>query len=185
MVSGRESWLGGRRVAVAALILASLLLLLACDGDGSGSIQWQLPLTSPPDPHGAQQSQALPAWAAMNQGSARFMLLQTGTARTFSMQVSSGASAEVQGVRVRLLGLAAHLRMKSGTYIEDENVHNPAAYVEVSEKGRRIYRGWLYQEFPEMFGPDSPNWRLWLKQVHIKPSPDNGTSEPGARSSAG
>ena len=159
------------RVVCLSLVAACLSLVAACEADNSGNIQWQLPLTPPPDPHGAQQKQGLPTWAAMQKGGALLMLLQTGTARTYSMEVNAGESVEKQGVHVRLLGLAEHLRLKSGTYIEDENVHNPAAYVEVSEKGKLIYRGWLYQEFPELFGPDSPDWELWLKQVHLQPSP--------------
>ncbi len=168
------------------LMAVCLSLVIACEADNSGNIHWQLPLTPPPDPHGAQQEHALPPWAAMREGRARLVLLQMGPARTFSMEVESGKTVEQQGVRVRLLGLTEHLRLKSGTYIEDKNVHNPAAYVEVSEKGKLIYRGWLYQEFPELFGPDSPDWKLWLKHVQIQATPEkNGTSEPGARSSAG
>ena len=169
------------------MAFALCLSLTACGGDESDQIQWQLPLTPPEDPHGAQQTQALPEWVADYQGSAHFMLLETGTARTFEFDLAIGTTSEKQGVTVRLLGLTERLRLKSGSYIEDENVHNPAAYVEISEKGKLIYQGWLYQEFPELFGPDSPDWKLWLKKVDVQLLPEDAedVSQPSARSSAG
>ncbi len=181
-----DSGQGTRRRSLLFVAMAACLLLSSCGSDES-QIHWQLPLTPPDDPHGAQQAQPLPEWVAGRQGSVHLMLLQISTARTFEFDIAMGEVTEQQGVNISLLGLSANLRLKAGTYIEDENVHNPAAYVEVSEKGKLIYRGWLYQEFPELFGPDSPNWKLWLKQVNVLPLPDDAkkTSKLGARSSAG
>jgi len=68
------------------------------------------------------------------------------------------------------------LRLKSGSYIEDENVHNPAAFVEISREDRQVYRGWLYQEFPELFGPDMENWKLSLRGLVIR---QDDTQEDG------
>ena len=73
----------------------------------------------------------------------------------------------------------------SGTFIEDENVHNPAAFVELTYKGELVYRGWLYQEFPELFGPDTPGWKLWLKAVTVRAPSEEGIETQGSLSSAG
>ncbi|MDQ6971608.1 MAG: DUF2155 domain-containing protein [Mariprofundaceae bacterium] len=138
-----------------------------------------MPLAAPNDPHGAAVAQHLPDWAVRTQGKAELVLLEKETARRFTLQLESGTDTAFHGMHFRLLGLATGLRMKSGSYIDDENVHNPAAFVEVSRDKRQIYRGWLYQEFPELFGPDMADWKLWLKGLgisQIDPAPEDEAS---------
>ena len=150
-------------------VLLLVLLCVACGQDEKQQIDWQLPLATPNDPHGSAVNQPIPQWAESALGSAELALLQKDTARLFTVQLESGMDVVFKDTHFRLLGLANGLRMKSGSYIDDKNVHNPAAFVEVSRAGRQIYRGWLYQEFPELFGPDMDNWKLWLRGLVIKP----------------
>jgi len=150
------------------LVLLLVLALPGCGQNESQQIDWQLPLAAPNDPHGATANQMLPEWAAMARGSAELVLLQKNTALRSTLQLLSDIDVDFKGMHFRLLGLAEGLRLKSGSYIDDENVHNPAAFVEISREKRQIYRGWLYQEFPELFGPDMENWKLWLNQVVIE-----------------
>ncbi len=151
-------------------LIFTVLLLCSCDQQKpEQQIQWQLPLATPQDPHGASTAQALPDWAKAVHGSASIALLHTDTAQTFDVDVSEGKAVESGGFTIRLLGLAQGLRIKSGAFIDDKNVHNPAAFVEISQDGKAIYHGWLYQDFPEMFGPDTVDWKIWVKDISIQP----------------
>jgi len=152
-----------------------LCLALALTGCGQEQekdhIQWQLPMTAPTDPHGTQLAQqALPEWVAAAEGSASLVFLHKSTARTEVVELVSGGEADYQNWRVKLLGLAQGLQVKSGAFIDAENVHNPAAFVEMAKDGKVVYRGWLYQEFPELFGPDDSEWKVWLKEVKVRPA---------------
>jgi len=151
------------------------LALQGCGKNESEQIDWQLPVAASSDPHGDNINQNLPDWATAVQGNIELVLLQKDTARRFTVPLAIGADASFQDMHFRLLGLAEGLRLKSGSYIDDKNVHNPAAFVEIIRADRQIYRGWLYQEFPELFGPDMADWKLWLGKVVI----NSDTSEAG------
>jgi len=156
-------------------IAATLALLAGCGGDERETIQWQLPLTAPQDPHGGQSDQSLiPEWAAANKGTAKLMFLKTSTAQTFDVEVVSDERKMFHDWDIMLLGMAKGLRTQNGSFIDDENVHNPAAFVELTLKGEPVYRGWIYQEFPELFGPDTPGWKLWLKGVTVRAPSQEG-----------
>jgi len=158
-------------------VLMTLLLLAGCDDNSHEKIQWQLPLTAPEDPHGGQSDQSLvPEWAANVEGSAKLMFLHTTTARSFNVEVVKGEKKMFHDWDIQLLGLANGLRIRNGTFIDDENVHNPAAFVELTLKGEPVYRGWIYQEFPELFGPDTPGWKLWLKGVTVRAPQEEGSN---------
>ena len=162
-------------MAVFLASVLSLLLLSGCGSDEPETIKWQLPLTAPDDPHGGQlASAALPEWAMSAEGDAKIMFLEVSTARVSHLEISSQESKSLKDWDVTLLGLAKGLRTESGTFIDDENVHNPAAFVELIYKGDLVYRGWLYQEFPELFGPDTPGWKLWLKAVTVRAPLEEG-----------
>ncbi|MDX8411487.1 MAG: DUF2155 domain-containing protein [Mariprofundaceae bacterium] len=169
---------------VLAVCLALVSGMAACGKDDGEQIQWQLPLTVPPDPHGAAISDALPEWAQQATGEAYIEALAKDEARSSNMQLSMGGSASAFGINIELLGLARGLRMKSGAYIDDTNVHNPAAFIEVKEGDAVLYRGWLYQEFPEMFGPDLAKVKLLLKSVSLEEA-ETTDDQQSARSSAG
>jgi len=150
--------------------------LQGCGQDEPAQIDWQLPLAASGDPHGDSVNQNIPDWAASAQGSIELVLLQKNTARRFTLPLVIGADASFQDMHFRLLGLAEGLQLKSGSYINDKNVHNPAAFVEIIRSNRQIYRGWLYQDFPELFGPDMADWKLWLDKVVIKEAVESNTS---------
>ncbi|MDX8403549.1 MAG: DUF2155 domain-containing protein [Mariprofundaceae bacterium] len=175
-----------KRMPLLSVALFFLLLLSGCDSHDKATIQWQLPLTAPEDPHGGQDDQAtLPEWATSVKGSASLMFLQTTTARSFDVDVIKDEKKMFHDWDVTLLGLANGLRTQSGAFIDDKNVHNPAAFVELSYKNKLVYRGWLYQEFPELFGPDTPGWKLWLKAVTVRAPSEEGIEKQGSLSSAG
>ena len=112
--------------------LAILSLLAGCGDDDRETIKWQLPLTAPDDPHGGQIDQSmLPEWASVAEGSVSLMFLQVSTARSFSVDVANHEKKMFHDWDVTLLGLAKGLRTRAGTFIDDENVHNPAAFVEL------------------------------------------------------
>ncbi|MDX8395510.1 MAG: DUF2155 domain-containing protein [Mariprofundaceae bacterium] len=166
-------------------LTASVLLLSACNNQDENAIQWQLPLTAPNDPHGIQSGGVnSPAWVTTSRGHATIVLLQKSTARSWEIPIVSPLEASSGPWRIHLLGLAQGLRLKDGAFIDDKNVHNPAALVELFFENRKVYSGWLYQQFPEMFGPDSQDWKLWLKNISIQ-IPLEGENETGSLSSAG
>jgi hypothetical protein len=179
-----RAWSVIRCFAALAVCLGLVSGMAACGKDDDEQIQWQLPLTVPPDPHGSEISDALPEWAQQAAGAAHIEALAKDEARSNSMQIAMGDSASAFGINIELLGLARGLRMKSGAYIDDTNVHNPAAFIEVKEDDAVLYRGWLYQEFPEMFGPDLVKVKLLLKSVTFKEA-ETTDDQQSARSSAG
>ncbi|TLS65749.1 DUF2155 domain-containing protein [Mariprofundus erugo] len=153
-----------------ALLVSVVLLAGGCEQQKTEKIKWQLPLEAPADPHSAQSHEAVPAWAAARQGSADLVILHKTTTRLTTVTVASGAGADVDDVRISLLGLASGLRIKNNAFIDDSAVYNPAAFVEVLVHGKMIYRGWLYQEFPELFGVDNSEWTVWLKGISVPPA---------------
>ncbi len=153
---------------------ACLLMLLAlggCDNQQPEEIHWQMPLETEADPHGVQVGAAVPDWAASRQGEAELVWLEKSTTRVQHVSLRTGETASVQGFEVHLLGLAQGLRnTSSGAFLDDQNVDNPAAFVEISRHGKGVYRGWLYAKFPEMFGMDNPQWKVWLKGINLRPA---------------
>ena len=157
-----------------ALLLSVLLLNAGCEQQKSGKIQWQLPLAVPAGPHGMQAHVvAIPAWAVARQGDAELVWLQKSTTHRIYTKLALGGVADVQGWHIRLLGLASGLRVGKSSFLNDTNVDNPAALVELSRNGKMIYRGWLFEKFPELFGLDDPEWKVWLKSVTFRPTVKN------------
>ncbi|MDX8404874.1 MAG: DUF2155 domain-containing protein [Mariprofundus sp.] len=152
--------------------VAAVLLSGGCEQQKPENIQWQLPLQAPEDPHGPQSNVAIPAWAADNRGDAELVWLHKSTTHLKTTTLAVGGSAEIADWHIRLLGLASGLRIKNKAFIDDRNMHNPAALVELSRGGEVVYRGWLYQEFPELFGLDDPEWKVWLKGINIRGAKD-------------
>ena len=152
-----------------ALIAITLLMLSACEQKQPDKIQWQLPLQAPDDPHSGNGDATVPEWASAIQGEAEVVWLQKNTTRRFTTKLVMGGSAMVQNWEIRLLGLASGLRVQNKAFLNDEKVDNPAAFVEVSRNGKTVYRGWLYKKFPELFGMDDPEWKIWLKGITLRP----------------
>jgi len=175
-------------MSVMALI-AVTVSFSACEQQGPEEISWQLPLIAPEDPHGSDVSQVMPDWAASAVGSVDIALLEKNTARLYKANLAVKGESMLLNTEIKVLGAAAGLRLKSGSYINDEKVDNPAVFVEVSEHGKMIYQGWLYKNFPELFGPDSAEWKLWLEDLHLetvlpelneeKPADGDMMSRPG------
>ena len=157
-------------VNLGLLLLSIALLGTACEQQ-TEQIEWQMPLEAPEDPHGNQQAYAeVPEWAATRLGEAEIAWLNKHTTKIHASRTALGGISKVGDLDIRLLGLASGLRVKNGAFLDDENVDNPAAFVEISHRGKIIYRGWLYEKFPEMFGMDDPDWKVWLKGISIRPT---------------
>jgi len=155
-----------------SLLLFIALFLTACEQEQADQIQWQLPLKAPVDPHGVQQATiTIPEWAVARQGQAEIVWLQKSTTQTFTTTLALGGATRLKNWDIQLLGLASGLRVQNSAFLNDENVHNPAALVDIRRDGMLIYRGWLYKKFPELFGMDNPEWKVWLKGITLRPLP--------------
>ncbi len=168
--------------ALMALIMA--FILSGCEDNKPSQIEWQLPLEAPEDPHGSHQVLVVPDWAAASLGDAEFVWLQKSTARLFPVHLASGAQISIEEWDIHLLGLASGLRIQNKAFLNDENVDNPAAFVSISRDGKPVYTGWLYAKFPELFGLDDPEWKVWLKGITLRPALEDGDNK-GSLSSAG
>ncbi|MDX8398575.1 MAG: DUF2155 domain-containing protein [Mariprofundaceae bacterium] len=160
-----------------------LFLCTGCDKQQEAGIAWQLPLQAPQDAHKAIEDSHLPEWAGLNQGEVVLMFLHKNTAQVQAVPVTKGQTVTFGIWDVRVLGLAQGLRIKSGAFLNDESVHNAAAFIELIKNGQIVYRGWLYKDFPELFGLDDPSWKVWVKDVSIQPS--STEVKTGSLSSAG
>ena len=162
--------MGRKYVSLGLLLLSAALVSTACEQQ-TEQIEWQMPLEAPEDPHGGQQAYVeIPDWATVRLGEAELAWLNKHTTKTQISRTALGGVSKVGDWDVRLLGLASGLRVKNGAFLNDENVDNPAAFVEISLRGKVKYRGWLYEKFPEMFGMDDPDWKVWLKGISIRPA---------------
>jgi len=158
-------------IPLISLIISLALLITACEQKQSDQIQWQLPLEAPEDPHGAQQNSAsVPEWAVAQQGEAKIVWLQKNTSKILTTTIALGGATRIQKWDIQLLGLASGLRVKNKAFLNDQNVDNPAALVEIRQDNKLIYRGWLYEKFPELFGMDNPEWKVWLKSITLRPA---------------
>ncbi|MDX8390467.1 MAG: DUF2155 domain-containing protein [Mariprofundaceae bacterium] len=171
-----------RSAMISALILCGFFSLVGCNQDAKEEISWQLPLHVPNDPHATTTQVAPPEWLEVGSGIATFTFLDIHTANSLHIEIKQGGEWSYKSLRLRLVGLAQGLRVKNGAYINDENVYNPAAFMEVTDHKGVIFSGWIYQQFPELFGLDASRWKLWLKSVSVRPSSREPSS---ARSSAG
>ena len=173
------------RTAFSLLLISYMALLLAgCEQEKATQIEWQMPLEKTEDPHAGQNGEALPEWAVSQTGQAELIWLEKATTRRHSTIVEMGGTTELNGWSIQLLGLASGLRVQDRAFLNDENVDNPAAFVEVSRDGEVYYRGWLYQKFPELFGMDDPAWKVWLKGITLRPLSETKDTI-GSLSSAG
>jgi len=150
------------------------MLITACDGEKSREIEWQLPLSVPEDPHGSHQGKQLPEWAMNISGKAKIMFLKKSTARTFAVALNNGDEVVEGDWRVHVQGIAFGLRLQGNTFINDDKVHNPAAFVALYQGQILMYEGWLYQDFPELFGMDNSDWKVWLEEVTMPQSSQEG-----------
>ncbi len=152
------------------LTITLAMTLAACDGEESKEIEWQLPLSVPADPHASSKGNDLPEWATTIQGNARIVLLEKATARTFAAKLENGSKEILKGWVIQLQGLAQGLRIKDHSLINDVDVHNPAGFVTLYYRDTLVYEGWLYQNFPELFGMDNSDWKVWIEDVIMPPS---------------
>jgi hypothetical protein len=152
------------------LALGLSIFLTACDGEKVREIEWQLPLSVPNDPHASSEGNELPDWAELMQGKAKVVFLQKSTARLFAVEIENGSVKELGDWHIQLQGLALGLRVKDHTFINDEQVPNPAAFITLRQNGALMYKGWLYQDFPELFGMDNSDWKVWVEDVTVPPS---------------
>jgi len=149
---------------------ALLILVSGCEVEQSKEIEWQLPLSVPDDPHASTVGNELPEWATMLEGKANIVFLQKSTTRLSQAELENGNETMLGNWHVELLGLATGLRVKGHAFINDESVKNPAAFVRLSLTDKVMYEGWLYQDFPELFGMDNSHWKVWVQDVTMPPS---------------
>ncbi|MDX8377740.1 MAG: DUF2155 domain-containing protein [Mariprofundales bacterium] len=119
------------------------------------------------DAHGSDKSNHLPAWAAATTGIVELTILHKTTARLRTIQIDSYSAVSAVPLQLHLLGLAHGLRISDQGLFDDPLLDNPAAFIEVIYEEEIIYRGWLYRDFPELFGLDNPDWRIWLKTIQF------------------
>jgi len=150
------------------LIFMVVFLCSGCSDTKNNSIHWQLPLPAPTDLHRVKGMEELPDWAAHIEGEATLVFLHRNTAQISEVSILKGEGVGFKDWHVRVLGLAQGLRVQSGSLLNDLTVHNAASFVELSQGGIVMYRGWMYQEFPELFGLDNSNWKVWLKGVTFR-----------------
>ncbi|MDQ6990131.1 MAG: DUF2155 domain-containing protein [Mariprofundaceae bacterium] len=163
------------------------MVLCFCSGcdktEKHASIHWQLPLQSADDLHSNHQVNDIPEWARPEDGHVVLFFLHRNTAKITEISLNQGNDVTFGVWHIRLLGLAKGLRIQAGKMIDDATVDNPAALIELSLNGHIEYRGWFYLNFPELFGLDNPNWKVWLKDVTFGEISDKGNK--GSLSSAG
>ena len=154
------------------MVLAAMLasILTACDGEKPQEIEWQLPMSVPNDPHASDKGTELPEWAKSTDGRAELVFLEKSTTRTFTVEIENGSEQTLNEWGIKLQGLATGLRIKDQSFINDETTANPAGFVILTLEGRQVYKGWLYQNFPELFGLDNANWKVWMKGISVPSS---------------
>ena len=152
------------------LAISLTFTIAACDGEKAKEIEWQLPLSVPTDPHASNEGDQLPEWATTVQGHAKIVFLEKTTTRINVVELENGSQGMFKNWTFQLQGLAQGLRVKGHTFINDKNVHNPAGFVTLYDGESLMYKGWLYQDFPELFGMDNSRWKVWIKDVTVPPS---------------
>jgi len=159
------------------LVLGLAVFLTACDGEKAKEIEWQLPLSVPVDPHASSKGKQLPEWATNIQGKAKIVFLEKATARTFAVELENSSQEESQHWTIQLQGLAQGLRIKDRIFINDAEVSNPAAFVILYRDDALVYEGWLYKDFPELFGMDNSHWKVWVEAVTMPTSSQEDDKE--------
>ncbi|MDX8394050.1 MAG: hypothetical protein R8K21_05625 [Mariprofundales bacterium] len=158
-------------------------ILIACgqQDDENLHVAWHpTTVAANNDAHGSDKAGQLPTWAATTTGIAELTILNKTTARLRTIQIDSYSAVSAVPLQLNVLGLAHGLRISDKGLFDDPLLDNPAAFIEVRYEEKIIYRGWLYRDFPELFGLDNPDWRIWLKTIQFA-APINTR----ARSSAG
>ncbi|OIO68318.1 MAG: DUF2155 domain-containing protein [Zetaproteobacteria bacterium CG_4_9_14_3_um_filter_49_83] len=147
-----------------------------CEAENESNIAWQLPLQAPNDPHAAKEQAVLPEWAGASQGSVVLVFLNKETTKVESIKVETGQAVSMNGWEIQLLAVAKGLQVNENTFIDEKSVHNPAAFVALTLDGTLKYRGWLYQEFQELFGLDDSVWKVWINDVIVRAAVSEGES---------
>ncbi len=142
--------------------------LTACGGNDVAQIEWMIPMQPSQDQHSTSSLDGeVPTWAVHRGMAADLMLLHKRQARHWRYHVTEENPLHRDALRIELLGVSQHLRIGPDGYFEDEAIDNPAAYVRILKQGHTVYQGWLYQNFPELFGLDDPDWQVWLRGVQL------------------
>ncbi len=157
------------------LLLLLPLLVSGCDQEPVQPIQWQLPLTTAPDPHSPSPQATPPAWATEREGAIKLRLLSTSSGRQYTLLIPMRGEASVEDITVHLSGLAGGLRVHNGgVMFDDPEVTNPAAFITIRRGRQTRFSGWIYREFPEMFSPEIAGWKFFLDDATIRPASRDG-----------
>jgi len=145
------------------------LFLHGCENDNLTQIEWMIPMQPSNDKHtNTNVNQEPPAWSIKKGMAADIIILSTHRAQRWDYHLDSDSIVHHRDLTIELLGTAQHLRVGKQGYIEDNTVDNPAAFIRVLKQDHPVYQGWIYQEFPELFGLEDPEWQIWLK--HAEPA---------------
>jgi len=112
----------------------------------------------------------VPVWLR-HDGEVDLIALQTSTARRFIVHVPlNGEPVQgPEGWQIRAFGGAQRVRWRDGAWHEDASgVENPAAVIEIRRHGKSIYRGWMFANFPELFGPALRDWKFWIEAIRFR-----------------
>lgn len=148
------------------LIALSSMIITGCENKNSTQIEWMIPIEPSSDSHTMNTvNQEVPAWAKKPGMAADIILLSKNRAQTWNFHLTAEKIVHHRDVDIELLGTSQHLRFGKNGYIEDPKVINPAAFIRVFKQQHIIYQGWIYRDFPELFGLEDPEWQVWLKHT--------------------
>ncbi|MDQ6992339.1 MAG: DUF2155 domain-containing protein [Mariprofundus sp.] len=134
-----------------------------------------MPLEAPADPHTTQSNVTVPDWATTTQASAEFVWLNKATTKRTHISVNLGNATDMGEWQIYMLGVATGLRIKNNAFFNDENIDNPAALIELRHNNKLAYRGWIYQNFPELFGLEDKDLKVWLKAIRLRAAADSSS----------
>jgi len=148
------------------LLTCFTLTLNACENDNLTRIEWMIPMQPSNDKHtNTSLDKEVPTWSIKKGMAVDIIILSKYRAQRWDYHLNSDTIIHHRDLTIELLGTSQHLRVDKQGYLEDSTVNNPAAFIRVLKQDLPVYQGWIYQEFPELFGLEDPEWQIWLKQA--------------------
>jgi len=93
-------------------------------------------------------------------------IVDKATGRTVKeFKVKKGETVEYKGLKIKVMYIVPHLVLSDGYTSGSNEPQNPGILVEVSENGKVIYAGPIYQKFPTMYNISHPKYVVILKAI--------------------